>query len=142
MSSYKTTLKQQLNGQKRWKIRWKAKSLILFELCCFPVQCLEESWHDNRFSFSSNFSTFFNAVLLKNKKIKTALAISDYNFLSVLPLKERLDYNKRVLIHKIMSEKVPPSLTAKFSLNQSGHSGKPNISIPRSDLFKFSVVYI
>ena len=125
---------------------------------------LEECWHDNRFSFSSNFSTFFKAILLKNKNKKhTTLAISDYNFLSVLPLKERLDYNKRVLKHKIMSEKVPPSLTAKcslnqsghslnqsghslnqsgHSLNQSGHSGKLNIAIPRSDLFKFSVVCI
>ena len=39
------------------------------------------------------------AILLKN----TTLTISDYNFLSVLPLKERLNYNKGVLIHKIMS---------------------------------------
>ena len=54
------------------------------------------------------------ATLLKNIYIKT-LEISDYNFLSILPLKERL---KGVFIHKIMSGKVPPSLTAKFSLNQ------------------------
>ena len=40
LSSYKTTLKQQLNGEKRWKMRWRAKRLICFgvELCCFPVQ--------------------------------------------------------------------------------------------------------
>ena len=37
LSSYKTAFKQQLNGQRRWKMRWKVKSLICF--CCFPVQC-------------------------------------------------------------------------------------------------------
>ena len=74
------------------------------------------------------------AILLKN----TILATSDYNVLSILPLKERL---KGVLMHKIMSEKVPSSLTAKFYLNQSRHSGKLNIPIPRIDLFKSSLVY-
>ena len=73
---------------------------------------------------------------------KTSLAISDYNFLSVLPLKERLiNYNKEILIHKIMSGKVPPSLTATSSVNQSRHSGKLNIPIPRVDLFTSSLVY-
>ena len=79
---------------------------------------------------------------LKAVLLKTAtLAISDCNFLSILPLEERLNYNKGVLIHKIMSGKVPPSLGAKFSLNQSRHSGKLNIPIPRIDLFKSSLVY-
>ena len=77
------------------------------------------------------------AILLKT----TTLAISDYNFLSILPFKERLNYNKGILIHKIMSGKIPPSLRAKFSLNQSRHSGKFNIPIPRIDLFKSSLVY-
>ena len=80
--------------------------------------------------------TALKAILLKT----TTLAISDYNFLSILPLKERLNY-KGVLIHKIMSGKVPPSLRATFSLNQSRHSGKLNIPIPRVDLFKSSLVY-
>ena len=38
-----------------------------------------------------------------------------------------------------MSGKVPPSLTAKLSLNQSRYSGKLNIPIPRIDLFKSSL---
>ena len=52
-------------------------------------------------------------ILLKT----TNLAISDYNFLSILPLKQRLNYNKGVLIHKIMSGKFggTPSLMATFS---------------------------
>ena len=77
------------------------------------------------------------AILLKI----TTVAISDYNVLSILPLSERLNYNKEVLIHKIMSGKVPPSLTAKCSINKSRHSGKFNIPIPRTDLFKSSLVY-
>ena len=63
------------------------------------------------------------AILLKS----TTLTISDYSFLSILPLKERLNYNKGVLIHKIMCGKVPPSLMARFSLNQSGQSEKKSI---------------
>ena len=78
---------------------------------------------------------------LKAILLNTTLAISDYNFLSILPLKERLNYNKGVLIHKIMSGKVPPSLTAKLSLNQSRHSEKLNKPIPRIDLSKSSLVY-
>ena len=77
------------------------------------------------------------AILLKT----TTLATSEYNFLSILPPQERLNYNKGVLIHKVMSGKVPPSLRAKLSLNQSRHSGKLNIPIPRIDLFKSSLVY-
>ena len=77
------------------------------------------------------------AILLKN----TTLAMSDYNFLSILPLKERLNNNNGVLMHTILTGKVPPSLTAKFSLNQSRHSGKLNIPIPGIDLFMSSLVY-
>ena len=68
------------------------------------------------------------AILLKT----TTLTISDYNFLFVLPLKERFNYNKR---------QVAPSLTANFSLNQSRHSGKLYIPVPRTDFFKSSRVY-
>ena len=77
------------------------------------------------------------AILLRNP----TLAVSDYNCLSILALKERLNYSKEVLVHKIMSGKAPPSLTAKFSLKQSRHSGKLNIPIPRIDLSKSSLVY-
>ena len=46
------------------------------------------------------------------------------------------NYNKGGLIHKGMCERVPHSLMATFSLNQSRHSGKLNIQIPRTDIFK------
>ena len=65
-------------------------------------------------AFVNSDKRALKAVLLRN----TTLVVSDYNFLSILPLKERLNYNKEVLVHKIMSGKAPPSLTAKCSLNQ------------------------
>ena len=39
------------------------------------------------------------AILLKT----TTLAISDYNFISIFPLEEGFNYNKGVLVHKLMS---------------------------------------
>ena len=60
------------------------------------------------------------AILLQT----TTLAISDYNFLSILPLKERLNYNKGVLCTKLCPEKSHPLLRLIFSLNQSRYSGK------------------
>ena len=44
-------------------------------------------------------------------------------------------------MYKVMHGGVPPSLTANLSLNQSRHSGKLNLPIRRSDLFKSSLVY-
>ena len=95
---------------------------------------------------SASANTLKPLVSLHKRAIKailknTTLAISDYNFLSILPLKERLNYNKGVLIDKMMSGKVPPSLWAKFSQNQSRHFGKLNIPVSRIDLFKSSLVY-
>ena len=89
------------------------------------VYIRERSRHD------SLHKRALKAILLKT----TTLTISDYSFLSIVPLKERLNYNKGVLIHQIMSGKVPPSPTATFSLNQSRHSGKLNTPMPRTDLF-------
>ena len=50
------------------------------------------------------------AILLKN----TTLAISDYNFRSILPLKERLSYNKGDLYTKLCPEKFHPLLRLNF----------------------------
>jgi hypothetical protein len=76
-------------------------------------------------------------ILLRN----TTLMVSDYKYLSILPLRQRLDYNKGVLMQKIMSGKAPPTLFAKFSLSESRHTSKINVPIPRIDLFKSSLVY-
>ena len=57
-----------------------------------------------------------------------------------IPLKERLNYNEGVLLHRILSGRAPLSLTTKISWNQSWHSGKLNIPIPTVNLFKSSLV--
>ena len=88
-------------------------------------------------------SKLFNSLhkrVLKTVLRKTiTLTISDYNFLSILALKARLNYNKGVLIHSIMSRKVSPMAT--FSLNQSRHSEKLNIPIRMIDHFKSGLEY-
>ena len=56
------------------------------------VYIRERSRHD------SLHKRVLKAILLKT----TTLTISDYSFLSIVPLKERLNYNKGVLIHQIM----------------------------------------
>ena len=56
------------------------------------VYIRERSRHD------SLHKRVLKAILLKN----TTLTISDYSFLSIVPFKERLNYNKGVLIHQIM----------------------------------------
>ena len=55
--------------------------------------------------------------------------------------KKGVSDDKGVMMHKVMSKNVPPSLMTKHSLNQSQHSGKLNMSVPRLDLFKSNLVY-
>ena len=88
---------------------------------------------------SKPFNSLHKRVLKTVLRKTITLTISDYNFLSILALKERLNYNKGVLIHSIMSRKVSPM--AKFSLNQSRHSKKLNIPIRRIDHFKSGLEY-
>ena len=122
------------------------------------IQSLIDCWSTLRDSASAHIRRPFSS--LHNRAIKiiillkiTTLAISDYNLLSILPLKERLGYNKGVLTHKVigynkgvlthkvLSGKDPPSLMANCSTNQSRHSAKLNIPVPRTDLSKSSLVY-
>ena len=110
------------------------------------IQSLIDCWSTLRDSASAHIRRPLSN--LHNRAIKviillkiTTLAISDYNLLAILPLKERLSYNKGVLTHKVMSGKDPPSPIANFSTNQLRHSGKLNIPFPRTDLSKSSLVY-
>ena len=76
------------------------------------IQSLIDCWSTLRDSASAHIRRPFSS--LHNRAIKiiillkiTTLAISDYNLLSILPLKERLGYNKGVLTHKGMSGNIP-----------------------------------
>jgi hypothetical protein len=76
------------------------------------------------------------AVLLKPK-------INDGDFvnLGILPLHDRLKYNKVVFMRAILSGKLSQTLSRCFSVNNSRHYTKLNTPIPRLDLFKTSLVY-
>ena len=93
------------------------------------MQILSNHW-------SERYIRALKAILVKT----TTLAISDYNFLSIRPLKER-QQNKGVLIYNVMSG----SLTLSYgtvSLNQSRHCGKLcNTLVPMIDFFRSSLVY-
>ena len=76
-------------------------------------------------------------VLLKSN----SLTFADYKRLDILPLKYRLQYNKGVMMHKIISGCAPSSLISSFKLSHSHHSRKLYVQIPRIDLFKGSLTY-
>ena len=79
------------------------------------------------------------SILLKH----TTLMVSDYKYLSILPLSQRLEYTKGVLVQNDDYIRKSPTYTviAQFSFSQSRHSSKINVPIPRLDLFKFILVY-
>ena len=55
-------------------------------------------------------------ILLKN----TTLMVSDYKYLTILPLSQKLDYNKGVLMQKKMSDK--PHLHLLLNFPQVNHA--------------------
>ena len=74
ISSYKTTLQQQLNGEKRWKMRWKDKPLIGFWLSY--VVFLSIAWKRLRyvvFLSSSARKRFFHHCIEKQPRFFQAL---------------------------------------------------------------------
>ena len=73
ISSYKTTLQQQLNGEKRWKMRWKDKPLIGFWLSY--VVFLSIAWKRLRYVvfLSSARKRFFHHCIEKQPRFFQAL---------------------------------------------------------------------
>ena len=65
----------------------------------------------------------------------------DYKLLDVLPLKLKLEFNKRIIMHKIVSGYAPSNLKLNFHSNQNRHSHKLVVPRPRLDLFKCSLMY-
>ena len=76
-------------------------------------------------------------VLLKS----STLTSNDYKSLDILPLKQKLEYNKAVLMHKVAKGDAPPSIMKNFPINQSRHVHKITVPLPRIDLFKSSFIY-
>ena len=71
----------------------------------------------------------------------TSLTDDDYKSLNVLPIYKRLNFNKGILMHKIITGKVPPYLTNSFSINQSRCKLNIHVPTPRIDLYKSSLTY-
>lgn len=78
---------------------------------------------------------------VKNVLLKNKLHSNDFASLHILPLKERLEFNKCVLIHKILQGKSSPRLSNLFARNLSRNNKKLNTPIPRIDLYKSSLKY-
>ena len=74
-------------------------------------------------------------------KKPSTLTTEDYKILQILPLQLKFSYNKGILMHKIMSNLAPPTLTNTFQITSRHDSQKVNIPLPRIDLFKTSLVY-
>ena len=78
-------------------------------------------------------------ILLKN----TSLTNDGYKKTTILPLKNRLMYNKARFMHKILSGKAPTYLVKRVSINlySRNYSRKLNVPMPRLDLLKSSLMY-
>ena len=71
----------------------------------------------------------------------TSLTAHDYKLLDVLPLKLKLEFNKGIIMHKIVFGYAPSNLKLNFHSNQNRHSHKLVVPRPRLDLFKCSLMY-
>ena len=71
----------------------------------------------------------------------TSLTAHDYKLLDVLPLKLKLEFNKGIIMHKIVFGYAPSNLKLNFVSNQNRHSHKLVVPRPRLDLFKCSLMY-
>ena len=79
---------------------------------------------------------------VKNILLKTStLSNEDYQKLKLLPFSYKFQYNKGLLMYKILMGLSPHYLYDLFSFNDSRTTYKINTPIPRIDLFKTSLSY-
>ena len=79
----------------------------------------------------------FKLALLKF----TAMTAHEYNVLDVLPLTLKEDFNKGIIMHKIVTGDAPSTLKFNFHSNQNRHSHKLIVHRPRLYLFKCSLMF-
>ena len=65
----------------------------------------------------------------------------DYKVLDVPPLKLKLEFNKGIIMQKIVSGYAPSNLKFNFLSNQNSRSQKLIVPRPRLDLFKCSLMH-
>ena len=71
----------------------------------------------------------------------SSLTINDYKKLNILPLSERLNYNKYLLMHRVVYNAAPPKISRQFVRNLVRHKHQISLPKPRNNLFKSSFVY-
>ena len=71
----------------------------------------------------------------------STLTYKDYTELNILPLMYQLEYNKAVMMFRIMNGLAPSALTAKFPINKSRYTNNILVKKPRIDLYKTSMNY-
>ena len=76
-------------------------------------------------------------ILLKSSSLES----SDYTNLGILPMSHQFRLNKAVFMYRIMNGLAPPTLSARFQINQSRYTNNILIKKPRIDLVKSSLLY-
>ena len=71
----------------------------------------------------------------------SALNATDYKSIDILPLSLRFEYNKAVIMHKVVTGYSPPTILNSFKINEKRHKHKIVLPLPRIDLFKSSLSY-
>ena len=85
----------------------------------------------------SSYKRALKLILLKPQ----TLTADDYLSLDILPLKQKLEYNKMILMHRVVTGNAPPVIIEQFSLNTIRQSKRLVVPLPRIDLFKTSFMY-
>ena len=78
---------------------------------------------------------------IKSVVLKPKIQKEDFVSIGILPLLDRLKFNKGVFMRKILVGKSSARLSKLFTVNASRGSVKLHTPIPRLDLYKSSLVY-
>jgi hypothetical protein len=78
---------------------------------------------------------------IKSVVLKPKIKQTDFVSIGILPLTDRLKFNKGVFMRKILAGKTSTKLSELFTVNTSRGAVKLNTPIPRLDLYKSSLVY-
>ena len=76
-------------------------------------------------------------ILLKSSTLTSV----DYRKLDILPLKERLLFNKYICMHKIVHGKAPKKIKENFGTNPNRHTHMLAFPRPRNNIFKSSLLF-
>ena len=76
-------------------------------------------------------------VLLKSSSLTT----EDYKQQDILPLQDRLTFNKAVFMHNVVNGNAPRKIKDKFQINANRHTHLLSFPRPKNNIFKSSLLY-